>query len=98
MEESRVFHIREYLEGLHMLMCRIKSNQNQLIRVKNIFSLVITQAPKVNNRKLIISRDVKFNDEEECDCNAQESNYDTHLYEEEEQMRENLQENYIPLS
>ena len=28
MEESRVFHIREYLEGLHMLMCRIKSNQN----------------------------------------------------------------------
>ena len=52
-----------------------------------------------NNGVIIISRDVKFNEEEAWDWGAQEEEYNTPpLYEEEEQTRENLQEIATPLS
>ena len=52
-----------------------------------------------NKGKIIISRDVKFNEDEAWDWGAQEGDYDTlPLYEEEEQTMGSLQEITTPLS
>ena len=49
MEESLVCYVWEYLEAFHMLMRQIKCNQSQMTRVVDIFSLVMTQAPKTTS-------------------------------------------------